>query len=81
MNRFQTVGISRFQFLLILQICKDVIELTSRQPVRLRHKKIKIKDKNVLVTDPFDHSCCIYRPLNFGNIKTYSGLENQWGRQ
>ena len=36
MDCFQTVGISRFQFWLILQIRKDAIELTSRQEVRLR---------------------------------------------
>ena len=36
MDRFRTVqGISRFQFVLIMQICKDAIELTSRQEVRL----------------------------------------------
>ena len=29
MDRSRTVGISRFQFLLILQICKDAIELAS----------------------------------------------------
>ena len=44
MDHFRTVGISRFQFRLILQICncKDVIELTStfsRQDVRLYFKK------------------------------------------
>ena len=36
MDRFRTVGISRVQFWLILQIRKDAIELTSRQEVRLR---------------------------------------------
>ena len=36
MDRFRTVGISRFQILLILQIYKDAIDPTSRQEVRFR---------------------------------------------
>ena len=40
MECFRTVGISLFQFWLILQICKDAIELTYRQEVRLRQKNV-----------------------------------------
>ena len=39
MHRFQTVGISRFQ---LLVISKDAIELTSRQEVRFRQTFFKI---------------------------------------
>ena len=45
MDRFRTVGISRFQFWLILQICKNAIEIINRWSAvdilffKMKHKK------------------------------------------
>ena len=74
MDRFQTVGISRFQFWLILQICKDAIELTSKQKVRLdkfffQNELKKVLYKIVLVLDLLDYIGRIYSPLNLANMK------------
>ena len=74
MNRFQTVGISRFQFWLILQICKDAIELTSRQKVRFRriffqNEVKKMLCKMVLVLDLLDYIAWINILLNLTNMK------------
>ena len=65
MDRFRTVGISRFQFWLILQICKDAIDLTSRQEVCFRHffknevKKVLYK-MELVSKDVLDHIERIY---------------------
>ena len=74
-DRSRTVGISRFQFYLILQICKDAIELTSRQEVCLLRQTFfrnEIKECFINIIwwfwfqDFLDHIWRIYPSIEFG---------------
>ena len=54
MDRFRTVGISRFQFLLILQISKDaILKLTYKQKVPFRQTFSSNEGQKVLTLEGF----------------------------
>ena len=74
MDRFRTVGLSLFQFWLILEICKDA--LTSRHEVRFTQtffqnevKKVLYKMAMGLVSDFLENIRRIKSPLNLKNMK------------